>query len=149
MKRSMQGFNLIELMIAVAVLGILASMAYPSYVQYLVRTHRSEAQRTLVQIQQMMERHFVAFGTYADAALGTAGVHTVGPQRMTRADRLIYTFSFAGAPPDANSYRIRATPAADGANHQDGYLQIDSVDERHWDRNANGQIEADEKTWNP
>lgn len=142
------GFTLVELMIVVAVIGILAAIAYPSYVRYIVRSNRVDAQRELVQIQQMMERHYTAFGTYAGAALGVESNHSVGPAQIVRGNQAIYALSFAGVPPDASSYRIRATPRSDGINRNDGFLQIDSVDERQWDWNGDGGISDEEKTWN-
>jgi len=56
---SKNGFTLIELMITIAVVGILASIAYPSYTEYLLRSHRTEAQRELIRLANMQEQFFV------------------------------------------------------------------------------------------
>lgn len=50
-----QGFTLIELMIVVAVIGILGAIAYPSYTEYVRRGHRADARAGLLQAQQWME----------------------------------------------------------------------------------------------
>lgn len=59
-----RGFTLIELMIVVAVIGILSAVAYPSYTEYVRRGHRADARAGLLQAQLWMERAATATGTY-------------------------------------------------------------------------------------
>lgn len=59
-----QGFTLIELMIVVAIIGILASIAYPSYQEYVRRAARSEARAAIMQMAQLQERNFTDRGAY-------------------------------------------------------------------------------------
>lgn len=66
------GFTLIELMITVAIVGILAAIAYPSYVEYIERGRRNDAKAVLLEAAQYMERHFTQSGTYIGATLPTA-----------------------------------------------------------------------------
>jgi type IV pilus assembly protein PilE len=68
------GFTLIELMIAIAVVAILASVALPSYNEYVMRSHRANARAALLQAAQWMERTATARGTYPLAAAIPAGV---------------------------------------------------------------------------
>ena len=62
-----QGFSLIELMIVVVIVAILAAVAIPSYRQYVVRSHRTDAQRALMDVAGRQERYFYSNNTYADA----------------------------------------------------------------------------------
>lgn len=61
-----QGVTLIELMIAVAIVGILAAVAYPSYSQYIMSSRRSEAQSALTRIANLEERYFMDNNAYGN-----------------------------------------------------------------------------------
>jgi type IV pilus assembly protein PilE len=63
------GFTLIELMITVAIVGILAAIAYPSYTQYVERARRADAAAVLVEAAQFMERRFTETRSYASVTL--------------------------------------------------------------------------------
>lgn len=65
-KHKLLGITLIELMITVAIIGILASIAYPSYTDFVVRSNRSEAQRELVRIANLQEQFYVDNRTYTN-----------------------------------------------------------------------------------
>jgi len=73
--RAVRGFTLVELMIAVVVLGILASIALPSFLESIRKSRRSEAATALMQIQQAQERWRSNRAAYASdlAGLGLAG----------------------------------------------------------------------------
>jgi type IV pilus assembly protein PilE len=62
------GFTLIELMIAVAIVGILAAIAYPSYTEHIRSSRRADAQGALYGLQQAMERYYTLNSTYAGTA---------------------------------------------------------------------------------
>jgi type IV pilus assembly protein PilE len=93
------GFTLLELMIAVAIVGILATIAYASYVNQVVNSRRAAAATCLQERAQFMERYFTTNLTYAGA-----------PAPAQCPDiAAFYTIGFVGVP-DARTYQIRAVP---------------------------------------
>ena len=64
------GFTLVELLITVAIVGILAGVAYPSYTDYVTRSNRSEAQRELMRFANLQEQVFVDTRAYASNMKG-------------------------------------------------------------------------------
>ncbi len=62
--RKSKGFTLIELMIVVVIIGILASIAYPSYTRYVAEGARSEALSELMRIANLQEQYYLDFRAY-------------------------------------------------------------------------------------
>ena len=68
------GFTLIELMIVVAIVGILAAIAYPSYTEQVRQSRRSDCEGALTGLASAMERYFTVNNTYVGAAVGAGGI---------------------------------------------------------------------------
>lgn len=64
MKKSARGMTLIELMIVVAILGIIAAIGYPSYLDHVKKTRRAEGMGELLELADRLERHYSDTGTY-------------------------------------------------------------------------------------
>jgi type IV pilus assembly protein PilE len=75
-KHHYNGFTLIELMIVVAIVGILAAIAYPSYQESVAKSKRADAQGALIGLASALERHFTETNSYCDA--GTTAVANCG-----------------------------------------------------------------------
>lgn len=77
--KKIRAFTLLELMIALAIVGILVSMAYPSYSQYVTRAARSDAHIGIQSMAARMERHYAVRNAYTDmpAVLSPEGYYTI------------------------------------------------------------------------
>jgi len=115
------GFTLIELMIVVAVIGILATIAYPSYMEYVRKAARGEAKAILLETAQYLERFNTTNGTYAGAAV----VSSVSP-KLAAGGAVRYNISFSGAA-TATAYTLQAVPANAQAADSCGTLTLNQA----------------------
>ena len=104
MRNLQQGFTLIEVMVVVAIVGILSAIAYPSYTEYIARGHRAEARANLLQAAQWMERAATANGTYPTASSAASAIAAL--EEQVKMDR--YGIKVDSA--NGSSYTLTATP---------------------------------------
>jgi type IV pilus assembly protein PilE len=69
-----KGFTLIELMITVAIIGIISALALPSYNSYITRSKRTECRAALMQVMQQQERYFTQQNSYLAFTAVATGV---------------------------------------------------------------------------
>ena len=105
LRNQSQGVTLLELMIVVVIVGILSIVAIPSYRQYSIRAHRTEAKTALLRLAMNQERFYLQNNTYTTnlVSLGfTGGVSAEG----------VYTLAVPVA--DTVTYQATAVPTVGG-----------------------------------
>lgn len=122
-RRSKKGFNLIELMIVVAIIGILAAIAYPSYTNSMIKGSRGAAQAFMMEVAQRQQQYFLDNRGYT-ASLSDLGMSA--PDDVSS----YYTVTVAlvsGPPP---GFTITATPKSGTRQAKDGALTLNHTGNR-------------------
>lgn len=123
MKQPQHGVTLVELMIVVAVISILAAIAYPSYRNQILRSHRAEAKAALLQVQVAQEKWFLQvnqYGTLINLGLST-GTNYLTPNGY-------YQISFSSQ--TASAFTAQAVPQGGQASDTCGTYTISETGNR-------------------
>jgi type IV pilus assembly protein PilE len=133
--KTQKAFTLIELMIVVAIIGILAAIAYPSYQDNVMKSRRSDVKGVVLGLANAMERHFTENNSYCDAG-GAGGVNSCGAAGTNDsgtpspsvygipAETASYYTVTIVAGTTANSYTVSAAPAGPQATDKCGTLTL-------------------------
>ncbi len=113
-----RGYTLIELMIAVAIVGLIASLAIPSYTSYLQKARRADAQAAMARVQAE-EGRYRANNTAYTTVLANLGINT------STSDSGYYTISVTSA--TGSAYTVQAVAVATGPQAKDTTCSTMSV----------------------
>lgn len=133
--KKQQGFTLIEVMIVVAIIGILAAISYPSYQQYVIKTKRTDMMTEMQNIASQIESRKLAQGSYSDALVTGLG------SDYPRQGNALYTISFT-PDPLTSEWTITAAPKS-GQMANDGTLTLN-----YQNIKCRGSVCGSGKEWN-
>lgn len=145
-----KGFTLVELMVVVAIVGILSMVALPTYQGFVKSSNRSAAQADLMSLAAAMERHKAASFSYKAAAESSADTgkpaiyHQHSPSSEAYANRK-YDLIITQA--TGSTYLLEAKTTSSSSQNGDGSLFFYSDGRRAWDKDNNGSIATSEYCW--
>jgi len=115
-----RGFTLVELMVVLAIVGILGGIAYPSYVNHVIKSNRTAAQAHLLDLAQREQQYLADNRAYAASV---SALNMTTPTSVSSKYSILIEVQ-AGPPP---SFTITATPLTGGAQVNDGALTINNA----------------------
>lgn len=118
--KSQHGFTLIEMMITVAIVGILTAVAYPAYTQYMIRANRVAAQSEMMDIANRQQQFLMTNRSYASKAVLEASGYALPAGVSSK-----YSYAIAVGAGAVPTYTLTFTPS--GSQASDGALTLDSA----------------------
>jgi len=122
------GFTLVELMIVVAIVGILAAIAYPSYQEQVRKSRRADCEGALTGLAGAMERYFTVNNSYVGATVGTGGIYA--DKCPIDGNTAYYNLSIPSSTLTANGYTLNAAPTGAQTGDKCGTLTLTSTGQK-------------------
>lgn len=131
-----KGFNLIELMIVVTIIGVLAAIAIPSYRNYIVKASRQAAQTQLMRLASTQEKIYLNSNGYTSSVTtaynGTSGGGLGVTTGKTEDGKYTIRFSTTDAAVPPQSYTLTAAPVPGSSQDGDGNISISENGQKLW-----------------
>ncbi|HSC67716.1 MAG TPA: type IV pilin protein [Cellvibrio sp.] len=140
------GFTLIEVLITVAIVGVLAGIVYPSYLDMVRKSNRSDAKVALSDVAQRMQRCFTAHSTYKPAAGTCEVVDKVTSTGITSPEGF-YTISLAAGDHAQAKYVLKATPVASKRQASDSKCTSFTLDQAGVKKAYTNSTPSTENCW--
>lgn len=135
--KKQNGFTLIELMIVVAIIGIIAGIAYPSYMESVRKSNRADAKASLNDVAHRLQRCFTTYNAYNNANCAVA--ESLKDGATLNSGESLYTIS---AVLDGTTYTLTAAPVTGKSQASDSKCASLTLTNTGI-RNATGSLGAD------
>lgn len=129
------GFTLMEVMIAVAIIGILTAFALPVYTDYVIRANRTDVQSELTQIAQRIQSYKVANGDYTGIDLNMTSIYGT-PNTFPRGNNPLYDIRLNTMVSDGlvTGWTLRAEPRSNTVQKNNGVVQLNDLGQKCWSK---------------
>lgn len=126
-RRRTSGFTLVEILIVITIVGVLASIAYPSYQQYVVKANRAAAQQFLLEAASVQHQYFLANNGNGYATQSTL----IGASGLLSTPSNVSSYYDITCAPTTETtsatFTVTATPVVGGIQSDDSTLSINNI----------------------
>ncbi|MDP5150071.1 type IV pilin protein [Rheinheimera baltica] len=135
MKNKHEGFTLVEMVVVLGIFGVITAIAYPSYIDHILKSNRAAAAACLTEVSQTMERGYTAAFTYAGIALPA----------LQCIDDLGERYNFSLANQAARTFTAIASPVGVQTQDECGALTLNQAGARG--ANGGSDVAVVRKCW--
>lgn len=139
--KKITGFTLIEALVVMAIMGILAAVAIPTYSQFVREARRSDAKETLLRMAAANERYYVSENRYITEA---SDISALGGANSTEG---YYTIAVSTTEGNTNAFTLTATPATGSPQVADTDCATMTIDHLGRKRASNSADEDNDECW--
>ncbi len=141
-KQNSRGYSLMELMVVVAIIGVIAAITYPSYLAYKVRVNRTDMQTQMLNIARLMSSQKMANSKFSSSSSIT---QIYGSSTYSQGSTVLYNLAFSTL--TDTTWVLTATPTATGPQNGDGIICLNDQGQKYWAKGSTSCALSASSSW--